>query len=70
MPTQPPPPINPLAIHKPDGRRRHYFEVEKEEGEEEVEEVRQPSRVPSKGKRFATTKPIVLCHMWLRELNN
>jgi hypothetical protein len=27
-----------------------------EEGEEEVEEVRQPSRVPSKGKRSATTK--------------
>jgi hypothetical protein len=27
-----------------------------EEGEEEVEEVRQPSQVPSKGKRSATTK--------------
>lgn len=70
MPTQPPPPINPLDIHKPDGRRRHYFEVEKEEGEEQMEEVRQPSWVPSKGKRSATTKPIVLRHMWLRELND
>jgi hypothetical protein len=27
-----------------------------EEGDEEVEEVRQPSQVPSKGKRSATTK--------------
>ncbi len=55
-PTQPPPPINPLPICKPHVSDKCYFDIE----EEEVEEVRQLSRVPSKGKKVCTHKDRML----------
>jgi hypothetical protein len=61
-PTQPLPPTNPPLVHKCCGSNKHYLEVEEEEKEHEMYEMRQPSQVPSKGKRYSTTKINLIMH--------
>jgi len=61
-PTQPPPPTNPPLVHKRYGSGKHYPKVEEEEKEHEMEKVRQPNQMPSKGKWFSTTKTNLIMH--------
>jgi hypothetical protein len=51
-PTQPLPPTNPQLVHKRHGSCKYYLEVEEEEKEHEMEEVKQQNQMPSKEEVF------------------